>query len=99
MSRFELSDTALLLTPAWCVYADIVISCSNVKSTTRAQLLTVPPYAAAAVCTVAVGFIADRTKQRGLCNIVMSLVGVVGFAMLLGERRLAYKRSFLLTLS
>jgi hypothetical protein len=31
----------------------------------HAQLLSVPPYAVAAVVTVAVGFIADRTQQRG----------------------------------
>jgi MFS family permease len=53
-------------------------------SVVRAQLMSVPPYAAAAVLTVAVGFIADRTRARGLCNIIVSLLGVVGFAMLLG---------------
>ncbi|KGO37065.1 Major facilitator superfamily domain, general substrate transporter [Penicillium expansum] len=47
-------------------------------------LLSVPPYAAAAVLTVTVGFIADRTRQRGLCNIAVSFLGMIGFAMLLG---------------
>ncbi|KAJ6123448.1 hypothetical protein N7512_005913 [Penicillium capsulatum] len=47
-------------------------------------LLSVPPYAAAAVLTVTVGFIADRTRQRGLCNIAVSVLGIVGFCMLLG---------------
>ncbi|KAH9897451.1 major facilitator superfamily domain-containing protein [Xylariomycetidae sp. FL2044] len=51
----------------------------------RAQLMSVPPYAAAAILTVVIGFVADRTRQRGLCNIVVSLVGVVGFSMLLGS--------------
>lgn len=32
---------------------------------TRAQLLSVPPYAVAAVVTITVGFIADRTRMRG----------------------------------
>ncbi|KAJ5670806.1 uncharacterized protein N7477_006169 [Penicillium maclennaniae] len=50
----------------------------------HAQLLSVPPYAVAAVLTVAVGFLADRTRQRGLCNIGVSLLGIVGFCMLLG---------------
>ncbi|KAH1494184.1 hypothetical protein LV164_006794 [Aspergillus fumigatus] len=50
----------------------------------KAQLLSVPPYAAAAIVTVTVGFIADRTRQRGICNILVSLVGITGFAMLLG---------------
>ncbi len=54
-------------------------------SSVRAQLLTVPPYAVAAVVTILVGFIADRTRQRGLCNMVSSLFGITGFAMLLGK--------------
>lgn len=54
-------------------------------STIKSQLLTVPPYAAAAALTVAIGFIADRTKQRGLCNILVSIVGIIGFCMLIGS--------------
>jgi MFS family permease len=50
----------------------------------RAQLMSVPPYVAAALLTVAIGFVADRTRQRGLCNIVVSIIGIVGFAMLIG---------------
>jgi MFS family permease len=45
----------------------------------------VPPYAAAAVATVLIGYIADRTQQRGLCNIFASLFGIAGFSMLLGS--------------
>jgi hypothetical protein len=55
------------------------------KSTVQSQLLTVPPYFAAAILTITIGFVADRTKQRGLCNILVSLLGVTGFAMLLGS--------------
>ncbi|KAF7596259.1 hypothetical protein BBP40_002403 [Aspergillus hancockii] len=51
-----------------------------------AQLLSVPPYAAATIVTVAVGFIADRTRQRGISNILVSIVGMVGFSMLLGAK-------------
>ena len=50
---------------------------------TTAQLMSVPPYAVAAFMTVVVGVIADRTKWRGVCNMVISLIGCVGFAMLL----------------
>lgn len=52
----------------------------------EANLLTVPPYALAAISTVTFGYIADRTRQRGLCNIVASLFGILGFAMLLGSQ-------------
>ena len=55
-------------------------------SSVRAQLLTVPVYAVAAFVTILVGFIADRTRQRGLCNIVVSFFGITGFAMLLGKK-------------
>lgn len=54
-------------------------------STVKSQLLSVPPYAVAAALTVAVGFIADRTRQRGACNVVVSLLGIAGFSMLLGS--------------
>ncbi|KAE8355470.1 major facilitator superfamily domain-containing protein [Aspergillus coremiiformis] len=53
-------------------------------TSTRAQLLSVPPYAAAAILTVSIGYIADRTSQRGLCNIFVSVLGIIGFSMLLG---------------
>jgi hypothetical protein len=54
-------------------------------STVRSQLMTVPPYVAAAALTIIVGYIADRTRRRGLCNIVVSCLGIVGFSMLLGS--------------
>lgn len=57
----------------------------------RAQLMSVPPYAVAAILTVAVGYIADRTRARGLCNIIVSVFGVVGFVMLLVSENPAVK--------
>ncbi|KAG9785674.1 pantothenate transporter liz1, partial [Aureobasidium melanogenum] len=63
----------------------------------HAQLLSVPPYAVAAVVTVFIGFVADRTRMRGYCNIAMSFFGVAGFAMLLGsgEPHVQYAGTFL----
>lgn len=49
----------------------------------RAQLLSVPPYVLAAIFTIVIGYIADRTRQRGLCNIFTSAIGIVGFVMLI----------------
>nr|ADN06231.1 MFS transporter-like protein [Passalora arachidicola] len=54
-------------------------------SGTHAQLLTVPPYAVAAVMTVIVNWIADRTQQRGICNMTIVTFAIVGFAMLLAS--------------
>lgn len=45
-----------------------------------------PPYALAAILTVFIGWVADRTRARGICNIVMATIGAVGFAMLLGAK-------------
>ncbi|KAF3055770.1 hypothetical protein GL218_06865 [Daldinia childiae] len=66
-------------------------------STVRSQLLSVPPYAAAAALTVVIGFVADRTRQRGLCNILVSLIGITGFVMLLAstDPRVKYAGTFL----
>ncbi|KAH7210243.1 major facilitator superfamily domain-containing protein [Fusarium oxysporum] len=50
---------------------------------TKAQLLSVPPYACAAAATVFIGFLADRTKWRGYCNIATVCVGIIGFTMLI----------------
>jgi cyanate permease len=52
---------------------------------THAQLLTVPPYACAAVITVAVGVFADHTRWRGYCNMVTVTVGAIGFTLLLSS--------------
>lgn len=54
-------------------------------SGTRAQLLSVPPYACAATLTIIVGYIGDRTKQRGYCNMAVVSIGIVGFCMLIGS--------------
>lgn len=54
---------------------------------TRAQLLSVAPYGCAAAMTIFVGWAADRTRQRGLFNMGVSLLGVVGFGMLLGSAK------------
>lgn len=69
---------------AFSLFLPTIIQNLGYTSTT-ANLLSVPPYAAAAVITVVIGWIADRTQQRGLCNIFISIFGIVGFAMLLGS--------------
>lgn len=66
---------------AFSLFLPSIIASLGYTSTT-AQLLSVPPYAAAAILTITVGYIADRTRQRGLCNICTSFLGMAGFAML-----------------
>ncbi|KAI0581696.1 UhpC Sugar phosphate permease [Pyrenophora tritici-repentis] len=50
---------------------------------TKAQLLSVPPYACAAALTVIVGWVTDKTKLRGICNMMVAILGCIGFIMLL----------------
>lgn len=53
--------------------------------------MSVPPYAVAAVATVCVGYIADRTKRRGICNIIIAMVGMAGFLMMIISKDPAVK--------
>jgi sugar phosphate permease len=69
---------------AFSLFLPTIIAQMGYKSTT-ANLLSVPPYAAAAILTVFIGWLADRTRQRGLCNIGVSFLGIAGFSMLLGS--------------
>lgn len=52
---------------------------------TRAQLLTVPPYAVAATVTIIVGYLGDRTRQRAILNMIVVVIGIVGFTMLIAS--------------
>ncbi|KAF1814395.1 MFS nicotinic acid transporter-like protein Tna1 [Eremomyces bilateralis CBS 781.70] len=54
-------------------------------TSTKANLLSVPPYAAAAVLTILVGWHADKTNKRARANTAIPLLAVIGFAMLLGS--------------
>lgn len=45
----------------------------------EAQLMTVPPYAAAYVVTVAVSWSADHFNRRGIHSAIFSLIGAMGF--------------------
>ncbi|OAX81537.1 hypothetical protein ACJ72_04116 [Emergomyces africanus] len=71
---------------AFSLFVPTIINELVSYSSTKAQLLSVPPYAVAAIVTITVGYIADRTRQRGICNMVVSVFGIVGFSMLLGSQ-------------
>ena len=71
---------------AFSLFTPTIIKAMNPDySSTQSNLLSVPPYAAAAVLTIAIGWLADRTRLRGWCNIAVSVLGIAGFAMLLGS--------------
>lgn len=61
------------------------------SSTVRSQLLSAAPYVTAAIVTVVVGYVADRTSRRGICNLIAGTVAAVGFSMLIGSEDAAVK--------
>lgn len=51
-------------------------------TSTKAQLLTVPPYVAACLVAIAIAYISDKTHRRGIYLAIFSLIALVGFAIL-----------------
>ncbi|KAF7309928.1 MFS domain-containing protein [Mycena indigotica] len=62
--------------------------CNGFKAT-RANLLTVPIYAFAAIVTCVVAVYADRRGRRGMWNIIMFSIGGVGYIILIASRSAA----------
>ncbi|KZT21600.1 MFS general substrate transporter [Neolentinus lepideus HHB14362 ss-1] len=56
---------------------------------TPANLLSVPVYVLACICTCAVGFAADRYGRRGYLNIACLLVAAAGYIILIASRNAA----------
>jgi dipeptide/tripeptide permease len=48
----------------------------------QAQGLSAPPYFLAFLLTIGTTYIADRTQQRGLTIMVLSLIGAIGYILL-----------------
>ncbi|KAH8107550.1 MFS general substrate transporter [Phellopilus nigrolimitatus] len=65
----------------------------------RAQLLTVPPYAVSAVVLVLTSYASDRTQSRGLYMAGANVVGAVGYVLLLTviDTRVRYFATFCIT--
>ena len=66
-------------------------------TSTKAQLLTVPVYAVACLVTILIGYIADRTNQRGMCNMAIAPIGIIGFSLLISTNsvNVRYAATFL----
>ena len=71
---------------AFSLFLPTIIEDLGYTNPTTANLLSVPPYAAAAILTITIGWLADRTRARGWCNIGVSLLGITGFSILLGSQ-------------
>lgn len=49
---------------------------------TKAQLYSVPVYVLASVIAILIGFISDKTRQRGIYLAIFTFFGITGFAIL-----------------
>lgn len=54
-------------------------------SAARAQLMSVPPYVSAAICTLTVGYLSDKWQRRGLLVIICAAVSGLGYGLLLAH--------------
>jgi len=50
----------------------------------KAQLLSVPPYVAGCIATILFGYYSDKYAKRGPFVIATALIGITGYAVLLG---------------
>ncbi|CUS13534.1 unnamed protein product [Tuber aestivum] len=53
----------------------------------ESQLMSVPPYVFACICTIGAGYLADRSKQRGIFMISACLTSIIGFTMLISTHK------------
>lgn len=60
----------------------------------RAQLMTVPPYAVAFVVTILCSYLSDKVRSRGPFVVVLMLLSAIGFAILIGVERNQHARYF-----
>ena len=60
---------------------------TTADSIVKNQLLSVPPYVAAAILTIVMGLWSDKVGRRGIFCICLAPVGVVGFTMLIASQK------------
>ena len=54
----------------------------NGWTATKAQLYSVPPYVCACIVAIAIAFVSDKTKMRGIYLACFTLLGITGFSIL-----------------
>jgi nitrate/nitrite transporter NarK len=50
-------------------------------SNEQSQLMTVPPYVVGCVATIAGGYLADRSKKRGVYMNFFCVIAIIGFLL------------------
>ena len=75
-----------IYTPLYSISLFLPTIVKNMGYTSNeSQLMTVPPYVYACICTIGAGYYADRLGSRGPFMMLFCLSAMVGFAMLLGS--------------
>lgn len=69
---------------AFSVFTPTIIKSLGSYDSIESNLLSVPIYVFACIVTVAVGFLADRYGRRALINLILIVVGIIGYAILIG---------------
>lgn len=71
---------------AFSLFTPSIVKALNKSWTSNeANLISIPIYIVACLITIVVGFMADRTSRRTLYSIVLSVVGVVGYIILISN--------------
>ncbi|RMD43710.1 hypothetical protein DV735_g1448, partial [Chaetothyriales sp. CBS 134920] len=65
------------------IVASLAASMASKPSRAEVQLLTTPPFAIAFICAVAVSYLSDRYRRRGLTGACVSCLAVIGWALFL----------------
>lgn len=80
-----------IYTPLYSVslFLPTIILEMGYKDPNHAQLMSVPPYVAGCIATIAGGWLADRAQMRGPFMMFFCAVAIVGFIMLIATDRTA----------
>lgn len=76
-----------IYTPLYSISLFLPTIVKNMGYTNNAsQLMTVPPYVLGCVTTITAGYVADKTKRRGIYMMIFCVVAILGFVLLISTR-------------
>ena len=92
-----LNGCTMMSQTAWSQFLPVIIKL-NGYSTTQTQMMTIPVYAAAGVAAIAVGYLSDRFRSRGLFVVGCFSVTAAGWLILIlsHNKNLSYAGTFLI---
>jgi hypothetical protein len=90
LSDWKIYVQSLMCMAMFCpIYSFALFSPTIIKNmgytANSAQLMSVPPYVFACISTITTSYFADRVQQRGVFLLGFQLIGILGFALLVGS--------------